>query len=183
MAPENAQYVREIVEGIDNIGKKFLTVRDSLESNFVEAYEEGFSGLRDFTEFQSFSLDYLYKGTELSLNQEFYTVGVLGIKGHLVLNQLVGIPLSKFPFLNESEMKAIGVEVFNCSDGDKIKGEDLYKALVQNSNCCLAYENVNKGEYCIHFLLQADVDKEDNGFEYVERLQRYEIDQISDLPK
>jgi hypothetical protein len=182
MAPENEQYVQEMERVIDNIERKFLLVKDSMEASLEKLFKNGFSGLQDFVNFQSDPLNYVGEGMDVFLEQEFYKVISIS-KDNLILNQLVGIPLSSFSYLTESEMKAIGVEVVKNENEEKIEREDLYNALIHNNNRCLAYENVNEGEYCIHFILQADVDKEDKGFEYVERLQMYEINQVKEESK
>jgi len=182
MAPENEKYVQEMEMVVDNIERKFSIVRDTMEMSLDRVYKKGFSGLQDFIDFQDVPLNYVGEGMDVFLEQEFYTV-MSTKSGHLTLNQLVGIPLSNFSYLNEGEMKALGVEVVNNDNEQKISGEELYNTLINDRNCCvLAYESVNRGEYCIHFLLQADVDKGDKGFEYVKSLQRYE-DKISELPK
>lgn len=175
MAPENEQYVKDMERVVDNLEKKFSIVKDSIEVSFERAYKEGFLGLQDFISFQGIPLNYVGEGMDVFLDQEFYTVTSTK-KDHLTLNQLVGIPLSNFSYINESEMKAIGVEVAKNDNEEKISGEELYKALINDQDCCLlAYENVNRGEYCIHFLLQADIEKGDKGYEYVERLEMYQI--------
>ena len=184
MAPENEKYVQDIEKSIDEIGNKFSMVRDTMDAGFAKLFKDGgFSGLQDFLDFQSRPLSYMGEGMDLLLSQEFYTVNNFGKKDHLTLTQLVGIPLPQFSYLSESEMKTIGIEVVSNSDKEGISPEYLFNVLVNNSKYSLAYENINNGKYCIHFLLQADVDKGDKGFEYVERLHMYEINKNKEVSK